>query len=448
MNPNRKKRALWAAALLTLLAIGSAFLLAAKAKREIWLSRNGESLCKIATNSTSASPSDKMAAKELADDLRKITGAAFAVVAEAALAANDKAIYVGQTRFARDQGINFEQLGAEESILRTVNGNLILCGGRPRGTLYAVFAFLESLGCRWYTPWHEKMPRQPQLRVALMDKRIKPFMNMRQGGSDFWRDERTFADKETYQRFHQQYQRYLLHNRVNSGVDFGEAEGGCVKSGGRMSNHSFFAYVPAEKYAQDHPEYFSMRDGKRVPSRDGCDAVHLCLTNPDVLKIVIAGVKEDIQKKPEGQYVSVSINDGGSATICDCPACTKAQEDEGVSGLLLQFVNAVADAIRDEHPDKYILTLAYTSTQQPPKRIRARDNVIVWVCRGALSCAVYLPRGKNAMALDALREWGRHASHLWVWDYAAGSFRTRHYFKPITWKMDEQFKLFKELGTV
>ena len=38
-----------------------------------------------------------------------------------------------------------------------------------------------------------------------------------------------------------------------------------------------------------------------------------------------------------------------------------------------------ADGIREDYPGVYIDTLAYQMTQQPPKTIRPRDNVIIRV---------------------------------------------------------------------
>ena len=417
---------------------------------EVRIARNGKALVSIIRPPLPI-PAETRAVQELTDYLSKVTGATFKVIDEKEASAGTHAIYVGHTAFARKQGIDVGKLAEEESVIRTVAGSLIITGGRSRGTLYGVYVFLEEiLGCRWYTPWYEKVPTRPGLTIGPVHKQVKPHFTLRDGGSDFWRDERTFADKETFKRFDEQLKWYLVRNRINGMTyrrSLTEDVGGCYRTGGRLSNHSFFAYVPADKYFKDHPEYFSERNGKRVPS-DGHDGNHLCLTNPNVLDIVIAGVREDIQANPDGDYVSVSINDGGSATICDCKNCRTVAEREGESGLLLSFVNRVADAIKDKHPDKYIVTLAYTSTQYPPKRIAARDNVIVWVCKGPRSSAVYLPMGTESRELETMRQWTKHARHVWLWDYGTGSFWPRHFFKPMTWKMDQQFKLARRLKVI
>ena len=56
-----------------------------------------------------------------------------------------------------------------------------------------------------------------------------------------------------------------------------------------MFVHTFQTLVPPEKYFKDHPEYFSFLNVQRIP--DG----QICLSNPDVLKIVISELKNRMQ---------------------------------------------------------------------------------------------------------------------------------------------------------
>ena len=87
---------------------------------------------------------------------------------------------MGNTAFARHLGIDFKALQAEESLLKTTARNLVLTGGRPRGTLYAVYEFLENtLGVRWYTPWAEKVPRIENCEIPSLDRRVRPYFRFR-----------------------------------------------------------------------------------------------------------------------------------------------------------------------------------------------------------------------------------------------------------------------------
>jgi hypothetical protein len=122
----------------------------AESRERVTLARAGKSSCVIVQADIATEP-EKFAAKELATFLKRVTGAEFPVVAEQS-STDDKAnrIYVGWTGFAARHGIDATKLGEEEWVIRTVGDDLVLAGGRPRGTMYAVYEFLEDhVGCHW-----------------------------------------------------------------------------------------------------------------------------------------------------------------------------------------------------------------------------------------------------------------------------------------------------------
>jgi len=292
------------------------------APQTVGLARDGKALLKIAVAAQPTS-AEQTAATELAAYLQKVTGATLDTVAESSLAQDAPAIYLGQTDFARRHTADPASLDGEEWLLKTTGGSLILAGGRPRGTLYAVYHFLEDeLGCRWYTPWIEKAPRRPVFHAGPLDRRAKPFMKMRSMYTHL-SDGRCGLEGQAWAWF-------CTRNRLND--YYGDQYGGGVRSGGRGANHSFHQYVPPEKYFKDHPEYYSERNGQRVPSTS-INGNQLCLTNPDVLRIVTEGVEADIAQNPWGSYYSVSINDGGVTSICDCPKCQAVADVEVLKGL-------------------------------------------------------------------------------------------------------------------
>ena len=56
----------------------------------------------------------------------------------------------------------------------------MLAGGRPRGTLYAVYEFLERpIGCHWLDRETEIVPSRPTLAVDALDVRAKPWFWIR-----------------------------------------------------------------------------------------------------------------------------------------------------------------------------------------------------------------------------------------------------------------------------
>jgi hypothetical protein len=97
-------------------------------------------------------PAEQTAVQELAAYLEKATGGKFTVIAESEAPERSPAIDVGPTVLAKRHGMDAAGWGPEQWAMRTVGDNLLLVGGRPRGTLYAVYRFLEdAVGVRWWS---------------------------------------------------------------------------------------------------------------------------------------------------------------------------------------------------------------------------------------------------------------------------------------------------------
>ena len=162
-------------------------------------------------------------------------------------------------------------------------------------------------------------------------------------------------------------------HRRNEGLD--ASTGGTIKYADFV--HTFDRLIPPDLYAK-HPEYFPMVGGKRINGY-----VQRCLSNPDVLKLAIAGVKKAFDDHPDAMITSVSQNDVDK--WCECDECKKlAKQYGGQSGVYIGFVNQVAEAIVKDpkYADKLIDTLAYQFTEQPPKSggVKPRDNVRIRLC--------------------------------------------------------------------
>jgi len=366
-----------------------------------------------------ADAAELFAARDLALYLGKATGAAFRVVAEGdASARGAPKIYVGATDFAAERGIETAKLGREEWVMRSVDRDLILTGGRPRGTLFAVYEFLEDqVGCVWLDEDTEVVPKLDVLAVPRLRVRDKPA---------FWfRQIYTLAPR----LWPGTGAGFRLRNKASVGL----AAGGSPHSGSPGACHTFYAY--SKDWPEDEPELFSMNQvGERDRATSGSGPGHMCLTNPKVPKLVAAKLKKFIERDRQAAtrdgtfppvVYDISQNDNNQY-ICLCPECRKLTEAEGsASGLMIHFINQVADAVRDSHPDVLVQTFAYTSTQKPPKTLKPRDNVLIRLChlggefRGELGGEYFKPvrDPANRYFRDYIREWGRRARHLAIWDY-------------------------------
>lgn len=95
-----------------------------------------------------ATAAEKHVAKELQDHLKQVTGEETAI--GHALMADRPNLLVGPgaAKLAVSD-FSVEEWGTDGLLLRSEGRNLVLAGGRPRGTLYAVYTFLEeSVGVR------------------------------------------------------------------------------------------------------------------------------------------------------------------------------------------------------------------------------------------------------------------------------------------------------------
>jgi hypothetical protein len=351
-------------------------------------------------------PAERTAARELADYLGKVTGGTFALKPEAEAA--KPGIYVGHTAFAKAQGIDPAALGPEEWVIRSVGDDLVLTGGRPRGTLYAVYRFLEDVvGVHWWNPFEESVPRQPTLAIEKLDLRGKP----------------AFRYRDIYMLYGHDGGRFAARNRLNRDGDSAIAPeyGGAMDYGPPYHVHTFYMYFPPAACFKEHPEWFSLINGKR-----DADQKQLCLTNPELRKAFVAKLRAYIEQSraaarekglPAPQVFDISQNDWGG--MCQCEACQAIAKAGGSeAGPLLDFLNAIADAIKGDYPDVFIDTLAYQMTQQAPKTVKPRDNLIIRLCDTDSSFTRPITHAENQPFRDHLLSWAKIAKNLRIWDYA------------------------------
>ena len=350
-----------------------------------------------------APETERFAARELALFLHIVTGATFPVVEDLGPAGGRLLVGLSAARSAAsDPAVS--ALAPEEIVVRTVGGDIVLAGGSPRGTLYAVYTFLEDVvGCRFWTGTASRMPWKPSLSVGSVTLRHKPPLEYRE---PYWH----VAFDEVW----------AARNKAN-----GTRAGGDALRGGRQVYegfvHTFYTLIPPAKYFAAHPEWFSEIAGKRT-----FEDAQLCLTNEEMRLELVKNLKERLRRNPEATIASVSQND--CFGNCTCPKCRAVDGEEGgPSGSLLRFVNSVAADIEPEFPGLAIDTLAYQYTRKPPLLARPRPSVIVRLCSIECSFARPLDDPRNKAFFDDLDGWSKIAGRLYVWDYTTDF---SHYVQP------------------
>lgn len=341
-----------------------------------------------------AIPSEKYAAEEFQRWFGQAAGIQLPLRSKAEGTLNH--VYIG----ADAANLNPAAMEEEELCITIEKDRVLIAGGRPRGTIYGVYQFLEDyLGVRFLTFDHTHVPNVTALKIACGTRTYNPPFSFRWS---FYRE--NAENPESAARL-----------RVNTVTDEDRLGG---NTGQSLINHSFHRLVPYKEYGAAHPEYYALVDGGRDTRTHGAGP-QLCVTNPEVVNIAASAAINTLNDNPNAQNISVSQAD--TDAYCRCNTCEEINVNEGTPmGAQLRFVNAVAEKVEKVHPEVKIGTLAYWYTRKPPKTIRPRHNVQIQLC--SIECCTLHPINdsnceKNRAFCRDADEWGKVCNDIWIWNY-------------------------------
>jgi hypothetical protein len=390
------------------------------------LVKNGVAQCAIVLPQD-ATASMEYGARDVSHHLQLMSGAEVAIHRQKS-DADLPGGYAGLIVLTHKPAAGESPVGGEEFRITTQLGKpwvIRIYGDSQRGAMYGCYALLQDvLGCRWFTHTISRIPPQKTIAVGALKIHQKP----------------SFEYREPFYGEALVYPEWIVRNRVNgANCRLDDAMGGKVRYGTFV--HTMFTLVPPDQYFDPHPEYFALVKGQRVRH------TQLCLTQPEVLSIAIAGVKQWIRDHPDADIFSVSQMDnvGGA---CQCEKCRQVKEEEGAeSGPILRFVNAVAQAISKEYPHVLIDTLAYNYSQKPPRHVKPRPNVRVRLCIPWGCKAHRLGSVCNQEAYEDLHAWSKITNQLYVWDYNT-EFNDYMLLHPSLNYTKTVFEVFKKTGVI
>ncbi len=397
-----------------------------------------------------ASETVRFAADELARYLGVISGAEVPIVTEGA-SVQGAPVYVGPTTVGRAAVPDDLSRQSESVFVRATADRVIIAGGSDRGTLFAVYRFLETfLGCRWPAPEIEYVPRQGTISIP----------------------ERTIASAPAFDlRLFIAQSGKQAAVRSSWGVKVGlngfyppEAaarNGGCYFLPPELpSCHTYHRVIPNDLYFEPHPEWFPLIGGKRVPtSRHGRQ---LCVTAPGLADEFARRIDEILERHPRCRITSISPNDGRG--WCECDACLALDKKlcggrttrQGLAGerpfrgdRVFWFANEVARRVVEKHPDVLLLELAYINYAEPPDTVRPLPNVAPWVCHYApadYSRPIADPASEpNAQFNALLKRWVRVTPDILIYAYVSKSMWWR-LPRPVLRPFTADVKYFHRLG--
>ncbi len=259
---------------------------------------------------------------------------------------------------------------------------VLLTGTDGLAVLHAVYALLEELGCAWLHTWEggEIVPRNPGASLPLGTRLHEPAMVHRE-----------FTNLMPIDPSYVQMIDWMAKNRFNRFMVFANIEGSIEKylellepevvargMQATMGHHSFRYFLPPDEFFEDHPEYYAVLSGERNPNGQ------LCTSNPRVAELVAERVCEFFAEHPHIEMIGLWPNDGFG--WCECESCQAVEPQQASlydpnhprrTDTYLRFVNAVAERVAEEHPDRRLSALAYVNYVEPPEQVEPAENVAV-----------------------------------------------------------------------
>ncbi len=374
---------------------------------DVALVEDGRSAYVIAV-SEKASESEKFAAEELQSHIEKISGAKLPVVSQPP-APGAKAVLLGADLYPGRDAPDWKAMGDDGFLLSVqADGPIVIAGGRKRGTLYGVYTLLERIGVRWWTPTESFLPSLKTIRLPATAETQVPKLEYR--------------DMMYGEIYGAEGQLWAVRNKVN-GFAWSRAP---EKYGGRyefVGNlvHSYMTLL-GRSGMETKPEMLALVNGKRTNDQP-------CLTNPDTVKAMTAGVLRAFRENPGAKFVVVGQMD--NRNYCRCDTCKAlADKEESPAGPVIQFANQVAEAVEKEIPGACITTAAYEWSRKPPKSLKPRDNVFITLC--SIECDFAHPLATATTKTNAefrrdIEGWAKIAKRIYIWDYTTDY---SHYFLP------------------
>ncbi len=316
---------------------------------------------------------------------------------------NSYCLSIGETSIYEGSAVrvNYEALGEDGLRLVTCGNTVIMVGGSDRGSLYAMYEFLErSYNLETYASDEYYIDRNVKgLFLKDFDVTEIPSFSRRSVGLFSYSNDETFRNRMRQERYDE---------------------------GWIYWSHSHFRVLPLEKYWDKHKDWYYPQNAESSEM-----VTQLCLSNDEMRAEFTKVVIELIKNNPEYDHIMLGQQDHD--TFCDCTNCKKETAIYKNSGMMMRFINKVADDVQayidENEPGRefYLGTFSYLSTTEPPVNeknepiddsVRPHKNVMVLVAPIYACNAHPYDASCNAEFKTQFAGWKNVAEgHLLFWIY-------------------------------
>lgn len=439
------------------------------------ISKNKEAFSTIII-SEKASLVEKFAAEELQKYIYKMTGTVLQISFDTQSVVGTKILIGGPERNSiTSRVISIEEFkkkvpGPEGMMICTIGENLVLAGScgdvleRDRGTLYAVYEFLERfLGCSFTAYGNidseigEYIPKNDILEIEQIEY-IKTKCDLIYRGAVVQFDAfevnslphhaltKSLIDwlgKNRINRVMLMLTSYELIRNSQLFLEF-QKRGICMTVGHHDSGMFFLPphgnEFIKEKYYITHPEYYRLQsDGSRLePLTKWHGQLIFDMRNEDCIRTIAENIVSWIKENPYVDIINFWPNDEVEESCC-CEECSKHSKIENY----VYMTNEIAKYVSEKEPHVQIDLLVYQDLWTAPKNAVMGKNLLIDVATWGpnmirkLGCndgsgLIGSPTEKNAL------EWGKYTDNLVYYDYYMTNFGSYQVYCPMA---DEIIKI-------
>lgn len=431
------------------------------------------------------SPVEKFAAEELQTYIQKMTGVFLPVISDNEEISGDKILIGGPDKNKKTaeyiSGEVFRSLvpGPEGMMLASKGEHTLILAGscgnpleRDRGTLYAVYEFLERYcGCAFTaygfpgTGLGELIPQTEYLELKDIYY-VKEKCDLCYRGAVVQFDAFE-VNSLPHHKLTPSLIDWMAKNRVNrvmlmltsyedirSSVLYEEfvKRGICMTVGHHDSGMFFLPpygnHFFKEKYYVLHPEYYRMQeDGKRLePLTKWHEQLIFDMRNEECIRQIANNMIKWIEENPYVDIINFWPNDDVAPQCC-CERCKEHSKNENY----VWMTNEIAKQVKKVYPDHQIDLLVYQDIWEAPENIAFEDNLLIDVATWGpnmirkLGCndgsgLIGSPTEQNAL------KWARYTKNLVYYDYYMTNFGSKQVYCPMADEIIHIYEHFAETG--
>jgi hypothetical protein len=345
-------------------------------------------------NAPSPGETEKFAAEELILYFEKSTGKSLSLISGAGLEKGSSIILRKAPSESEDDAFQIACDSSEKKI--------IITGANSRSLLFGVYKFLKkTFGISWNSPWPEGEIIRSGQNPKLSDYMLEEKANLKYRG--FYVDSAQYSVNagnigRIIDWMAKNFGNFLLVSTMFY-EEIKEPLLNALKLRGmilEVGHHGFNFFVNPNDHFTEHPEWFSMLDGKREPGHFFANMIHnsqLCATNKEVINVYVNKFIDFWDANPEIDILGIIPNDGFG--WCECEQCAKLhgnasqnllqhQDLEGNSYIkpggaqYHHIVNQVSQKVAERRPDKKMAFWAYAGVIAPTEIIKELpENMIL-----------------------------------------------------------------------